>query len=281
MKCKICGQKAINFGGGTYYIENCQDFLIPFYYCHNCNCFTRDVDDNFIFSHLKSASYTNVKNEKKFYRQRIKFFKYLFSLTKKHTNHISNWLDLGCSYGHLIDFLNLQGVDSDGIEISEEARKFAQNKGLGIFEKIESLPKGKKYDVISLIDSLYYIKEPISLIKKLYDITSSNGLLIIRITNRNWLAKLKKSILGREPGSVLGDATISYSKESIAYLLENNGFKILNITSIEKGKSIAIKTKIFYILTSVLNILSFNIINISPGLVVIAKKNPMHNICLQ
>lgn len=151
-----------------------------------------------------------------------------------------------------------------------------KNKGLTIFESIENLTEGKEYDVISLIDSLYYCKEPINLIRGLYKKTRQNGLIILRITNRNWLAKLKKFIFRKEIGLALGDATISYSKKSISYLLEKNGFKILKITSIEKGKSIATMTKIFYILTSILSILTIGKINFSPGLIIIAKKNSTH-----
>jgi hypothetical protein len=124
---------------------------------------------------------------------------------------------------------------------------------------------------------LYYSDEPKNLIRGLYDRTNQDGLIILRITNRNWLAKLKKVLLKKEIGLALGDATISYSKKSISCLLENNGFKILKISSIEKGKSMAIKIKIFYVLTSILNILSNGLINLSPGIIVIAKKNSTHN----
>lgn len=277
MKCKICGQDIYEYSKGIYYLEDSKKISVPFFYCHSCNVFIREVDSNSILSHLKAASHTNIKNEERFYNSRIKYFKYIYSIIKSHKNSISNWLDFGCSYGHLIEFLNANNIDGEGIEINEGVRKYAQNKGLTIFESVEDLPKEKEYDVVSLIDSLYYSDEPVTLIRDIFYKIHENGLLILRITNRNWLAKFNKVILRKELGLALGDATISYSKKSITYLLENNGYKILKIKSIEKGKSIAIKTKIFYILTSIINILSIGIINISPGLIVIAKKNSTHN----
>lgn len=273
MKCKICGRGIYEYGQGLYYLADGKQFSVPFYYCNDCNIFIRDVDNNSIVSHLKSASHTNIKNEKRFYESRINFFKYLFSITSQHSNSISNWLDFGCSYGHFIEFLKSKNMNSDGIEINEGVRKYAQSKGLTIFEGIEELPEEKHYDVISLIDSIYYSDEPVELIRKLYSKTRENGLLVLRITNRNWLAKLKKRLLRKEIGSALGDATMSYSKKSITKLLKNNGFKIVNITCIEKGKSINTPTKIFYRLTAFLNTLSMGIINISPGLIIIARKN--------
>lgn len=133
MKCKICGQKTFIFGNGTYYLADGKHYLTTFFYCRNCNSFIREVDNNSIFSHLKAASHTNLKNEERFYRERIKFFKYIYSLTTSHKSSISNWLDFGCSYGHLIEFLKEKNIDSDGIEISEVARHYAQKQRTNYF----------------------------------------------------------------------------------------------------------------------------------------------------
>jgi 2-polyprenyl-3-methyl-5-hydroxy-6-metoxy-1,4-benzoquinol methylase len=277
MTCKICGQGTYNFGNGTYYLEDGKHFLVPFYYCKNCDCFIRDVNNDSVFSHLKSASHTNLHNEERFYRDRIRFFKYIYSFIEKQKIQVSNWLDFGCSYGHFIDFLKEKGIDSHGVEISEVVRQFARKKGIAVFESIGHIPERQLYDVISLIDSLYYCPEPVSLINDLYNKLNQNGMMIVRITNRNWLAKLKKTLFRKDIGLALGDATISYSKKSISYLLEMNGFKILKMTSIEKGKSHDFKTKVFYFLTSMLDIFSFGLINLSPGIIILAEKKSLHN----
>jgi 2-polyprenyl-3-methyl-5-hydroxy-6-metoxy-1,4-benzoquinol methylase len=275
MECKICGRITIMYGHGTYYFEDGKTLPVPFYYCRNCNSFIRQVDEKSVLSHLKAASHTNIKNEERFFNMRIEFFKYLFMLTKKHSESIINWLDFGCSYGHLLEYLKGRDIECCGIEISEEVRVFARKKGLKIFENLDELPEEKKFDVISFIDSFYYSNEPVKLIKYSYSRIRENGLMVLRITNRNWLAKIKKKILRRDLGLALGDATISYSKKSISFLLERNGFKILKITNIEKGKSMNFKIAVFYIMTAVLNTISFGLINLSPGLIVIAKKNPL------
>jgi len=107
MKCKICEQQTSEFGNGTYYLEDGRHFLVPFFYCRNCDCFIRDVNNDSVFSHLKSASHTNLHNEERFYRERIRFFEYIYSFIEKQKSPVSNWLDFGCSYGHFIDFLKV------------------------------------------------------------------------------------------------------------------------------------------------------------------------------
>jgi SAM-dependent methyltransferase len=272
MDCKICGQITIKWGNGTYYLEDGKRFSVPFYYCRNCNTFIRQVDEKSVLSHLKAASHTDIKNEERFFKMRIEFFKYLFSLVKRHSDSLTNWLDFGCSYGHLLAYLKGKSIECFGIEITKEVRGFAQNKGLLIFESLDDLPEEKKFDVVSLIDSMYFSLEPDKLIQSIYSRIQQNGLIVIRITNRNWLAKARRILFNGNLGLALGDATISYSKKSISYLLERNGFKILKTTSIEKGKSLELKVNIFYFLTAVLYTLSFGLINISPGIIVLAKK---------
>jgi SAM-dependent methyltransferase len=272
MECKICGGVSIICGHGIYYLEDGKSFPVPFYFCRNCNSFIRKVDEKSVLSHLKAASHTDIKNEERFFKMRMRFFKYLFSLIETHNYSPDSWLDFGCSYGHLLEYLKEKNIECAGIEITEGVRLLANKKGLMIFESLDDLPVEKRFDVVSLIDSIYYSDEPVKLIKSLHSRILQNGLVIIRITNRVWLAKVKRILFNGELGLALGDATISYSKKSISYLLERNGFKILKITSIEKGKSLEFKVNIFYFLTAILNTISFGLINLSPGLIVLAQK---------
>jgi 2-polyprenyl-3-methyl-5-hydroxy-6-metoxy-1,4-benzoquinol methylase len=267
----------IIYGTGTYYLEDGKPFSVPFYFCRNCNSFIRQVDEKSVVSHLKAASHTNIKNEERFYKMRIEFFINLFFLTEKHSGSLTNWLDFGCSYGHLLEYLTGRDIECSGIEISEEVRDFAQKKGLMVFENLDDLPEEKKFDVISLIDSIYYSNEPVKLIKSIYARIQQNGLIVIRITNRNWLAKVKKFVFRREPGLALGDATISYSKKSISFLLERNGFRILKVSNNEKGKSMDFRIRVFYSLTGIICAISFGFINLSPGFIVIAEKKSSLN----
>ena len=78
MKCKICNYEMVEYGQGTYYLEDGKLFSVPFYYCKSCNAFIRQIDEVSIYSHLTSASHTAIKNEEKLYKGRINFFKYIY-----------------------------------------------------------------------------------------------------------------------------------------------------------------------------------------------------------
>jgi len=44
MKCEICSHEVVEYAKGTYYLEDRKPFLVPFYYCKNCNTFIRQID---------------------------------------------------------------------------------------------------------------------------------------------------------------------------------------------------------------------------------------------
>ena len=278
MKCVLCNKEIREFGKGIYYLEDKQHFTVPFNYCNDCDCFIRNIDNKQVFSHLKAASHTNIDNEHRFFNERINYFMYLYDLANKHSNSIKHWLDFGCSFGHLLEYVKTLNIDGVGVELSEQVRQYVKEKGVRAYEKVSEISENERFDVISSIDSLYYCNSPVELITELKERLNSKGILILRVTNRNWLARFRKKYLKKELGLSLGDATISYSNKSLSILLKKCGFDVLLCTSIEKGKNIALKTKLFYKLTSLLYNLTFRKVNFSPGIIIVAKKSTHNNV---
>jgi len=126
--------------------------------------------------------------------------------------------------------------------------------------------------VISLIDTLYYLPDPELLMKQIFERLNSDGLVIMRVVNRNWLVKFNKYVLRKATVTALIDHSIGYSKKSISYLLKSNGFEIIKMTNWEKGKKHSFRTKAFYLTAFIVKLLSLGFINIFPGLILIAKK---------
>lgn len=260
------------FINSTYEIEKGKNIQLPLYYCKQCNTFIRQINNKEILSNLEIAAYSSIQNEQTQYNSRFNFFKYLYILVIKYKKSIKTWVDFGCSYGHFIEFIRQKNIECCGIEIADEVRAYAKGKGLVVHENITDLPENKSFDVISLIDSLYYSREPGALMRNIYQKLNENGLIILRMQNRNWLVKYDKYILHKTTSSSLGDVTIGFSKRSIRELLENNDFKILSIRNSEKGKIKTFQVRCFYDLALAIYYLSIGTINLIPGFIVIAKK---------
>jgi SAM-dependent methyltransferase len=272
--CPICEKSVIFYTNGRYHSEEI-NVTVPIYYCKKCNSFIKEIDDDIILAYFKKLDsvYTDLKYEQESYNNRIEFYNHIYTLTKKHKNLIKNWLDYGCSYGHFIDFLSGKEILSYGIEISD-LRDYGNSKGLKIYKRFEDLPQKMKFDVISFIDSFYYSVTPKTLLREVFDLLYDDGLLVIRIVNRNWLVKFDKHIRKKETCTALIDHAVGYSKKSILYLLKNNGFEILETTFIEKGKYRSKRDNFLCFLATFLHMISIGLINFLPGIIIIARKNP-------
>lgn len=272
MTCAICGESMYLYTYGRYHNQDINT-TVPIYYCNECNSFIKKIDSELITTYFKKSVYTNLINEQESYDHRIDFFNYIYTLTKRHNKHITSWLDYGSSYGHFVEFLNSKEIESCGIEISDEVRYHAIQRGLEIYIRLEDLPQKKMFGVISFIDSLYYSATPKVLLEKVYNLLYDNGLLVLRVVNRNWLTKFDKQFRKKKECTALIDHTIGYSHKSITYLLNNNGFKIIMTTYIERGKYRSQRDKFLCTMATFCYFLSFGLINIMPGIIIIAKKN--------
>ncbi len=271
IKCPICDCTTKYFTNARY-VLNGSVHISAVFYCQRCDCFIKDIDHEFISSYFQNSVYTNVNYEQVTYSRRIGFNKYILSLTQNNTPPNKQWLDFGCAYGHLIDFLKGRGFDTYGIEISDSARKFCSSKGLRIYRDFDSIPDDLKFSVISFIDSLYYASEPKNLIADATRFLQKDGLLVIRIVNRNWLVKFNKYFRHKQECEALIDHVMGYSKKGIGCLLQNGGFEIINMTFIEKGKLRSLRDNVLYFCFMAVYRLSFHFINLMPGLIIIARK---------
>lgn len=273
--CPVCIESTVLFSFGNYRSGDLST-TIPIYYCKKCNTFIKIIDPDLISSYLKKSGYTDLNYEQESYNHRIDFFNYIFNLTRKQNIATDSWLDYGCSFGHLVGFLKNMGIESYGIEISDEIRDYALKRGIGIYKRLEELPIEMRFGVVSFIDSFYYSETPELLLKKVYNLLYDDGLLVLRMTNRNWLVKFDKYIRRRQICTALIDHTIGYSKKSMFHLLRKNGFEILETTFIERGKYRTGKDKLFYFIAVFINYISLGLVNFLPGFVIIAQKNRHH-----
>jgi len=261
--CKICNTAAM------YYPLNIKGSNI--FYCRNCTAFIKDASYSDIETHLDGRGYTNLKNEELLRQKRDHFFDYILNTTSKYTT-AATWLDFGCAYGHLLQKLHSHAIRAYGVEINKKLYDHCCNQGLQVFTAMETLPHNLHFDVISAIDSFYYDPEPIRTITFFHRHLTDNGVLILRISNLNWLMKCHKLLGLKLPDGGMGDAFIAYNKKAIKRVLETGGFKIVKYQYAEKGKKQSQFHNLFYKFTHIVSMLSFYKWPITPGIIIIARK---------
>ena len=97
-----------------------------------------------------------------------------------------NWLDVGCSYGWLLRFLNEQGFAASGIEPSTAAAQQAVSQGLDVREGLfpHCLLPTEKYNVISFMDVLEHLPSPVAALQSAAEHLLPEGLVVIQVPDQ-------------------------------------------------------------------------------------------------
>ncbi len=274
--CPICGERMTLSGEAAYYDESAR-YKTPVHYCPSCDVFCRDVDARKLISHSHAASYVQNKNEHSLLVARIDFFRWILSLVSSHLPAGSAddsrppvLLDFGSSYGHLLSLAQEQRFHGVGIELNETLVSRSTKKGLCVYRTMEEF--SGQVDAVTAVDSFYYVADPRALLADIQARLKPNGVLLIRITNRNLWARLNSRLVHKGDLSVIGDATIGYSARSIRRLLSSSGFRIVQvIPDYGQGKKLGLRKRLLYLVSYVLTLATLKRYILTPGIVVIAK----------
>jgi len=272
-RCPVCDENTRYFGTGNYYLPELSSITTDLFQC-SCGTICRDLPEERILAHYDVASYTDPREEERFYRARIEFFRFLISLARCHIGQTpEKCLDFGSSYGHLLHLLRQEGCDTYGVEVCARPRQISERQRLKTYRSIDEIDDCAHLDLITMIDSLYYVTSPKRLLTELRRRLTNNGVLVIRIANRTWLLRLLKKLLRKKHFSRLfGDAIVGYDKKSVVRLLESCGFRVVETLYRESGKRIVgWKMKAFYRVTTAISCMSLGSIPISPGIIIVAK----------
>ena len=167
------------------------------------------------------------------YEKRVKFGIMAWLLEYKNSG---NFLDIGCSIGILLDYakryFNIYGIDS-----SKFAINYCQNniKGGKFYHGLiehPHLPKNN-FDVITLIEIFEHLAKPGYILSVTHELLKDDGILFITTGNINSLLRFIK---GGKWHYFNSDHLVYYSFPAIRYLLESNGFKIIECTAPVKFK---------------------------------------------
>ena len=266
------------YGIADYSLPGIPQVSTGIFRCARCQALIRDILPEQIRDHCGATGYANVNNEDKFRRMRERFFRFLYhTVPKLPVKKPLRCLDFGCSYGHFMELLRDEGWQATGIEFLPALRASCAKKGLAVFESLDALPETAKsppFDLIALIDSLYYVTDPNRLMNSLRDLLCDDGLLLIRMTNRHWGVWLFRHILRRThyPYRLLGDATVAYNRKTLDWLLANNGFTVVKLRYWDRGKRQSWRRHLLNTVGAFVSRITCGAISVSLGLTVVAQK---------
>lgn len=179
-------------------------------------------------------------------------------------------LDVGCSYGHLLDTFREMGVECFGLEIVDELRANLAERGYKVCRSISELTGENRFDAITFIDSLYYFEDPAEILKDIRPHLKDHGVVIVRVTNRTPMLNLCSLFNIPITNSLFGDAKHNFSYKGLKYLCESCGYIITKVVLNEKGKKMPInKTWAYYKISLILSRL-FKA-KLTPGIILICK----------
>ena len=203
--------------------------------CNNCRVvYINPIPSNKIIRKSNKDEYETIKVERAYIKMRHTFFNrariYIKRLKSFRTR--GRLLDIGCGYGYYFSIFKQNGYNSEGIDVSSRAIKYAketmnQRCIKGNFSKYKF--KKNCYDVVTIIDTIEHFSNPNNIINKINNILRKDGILVIQTPNYDSLiSKLTKD---KWFWLLIPQHIYLFSPKSICYILSKNNFRILNMST--------------------------------------------------
>jgi len=194
--------------------------------CRNCGLYYQYTPQSF---ESLEAIYNNIYDEnphalanKKYYFMRAKT---QYDDIVMFRNKKGRVLEIGCSYGTLMEFFIKNNWEATGIDISENAIRYARLKGLDCHKATpEQFKSEHKFDVVILSNVLEHLENPLHSLEIIKNWLTESGFIYIRVPNS------ESVVLPSRRQSFLGDMKsfehlFYFSKNNLKVLIEKAGLK--------------------------------------------------------
>jgi SAM-dependent methyltransferase len=214
--------------------------------CRQCHYIFEDSDHSPAAQaeHFDNATYVLPENEEAHRRQKQRMFEYLVRRTCKQFGFLERpgtLVDFGCSYGHLGRAFQAAGWNVLGVDISwKTAMYFREHQPFPAYEDLDSpgIPTGK-VDAISMIDVLYYVEDPVELLRLARWKLATPGVVLLRMANRNKFIRMaaaaEKILPVNLVDRVLCDHTGYWTVKALKIAARRAGFDRVRIFRREHG----------------------------------------------
>lgn len=135
------------------------------------------------------------------------------------------WLDIGCADGRFVECARENGLDAEGIELSEVAVDQGKSRGVPITcTTIEDWNPLYRYDTITSFDVLEHVLDPVGYLQFAHRLLLPSGTLVLTVPNTG---SMIRKIMGSQWFFYIPEEHLHYFNPSnIKLILERAGFKV-------------------------------------------------------
>jgi 2-polyprenyl-3-methyl-5-hydroxy-6-metoxy-1,4-benzoquinol methylase len=171
-----------------------------------------------------------------YYNERKKYFERIYLKLKKFIPENGKLLDIGCGVGIFMEMMKEKKYEVIGYEISQFAIEFCKKKGLKVFDSLNF--SEKTFDIITIMDVIAHVKNPIIYLDEIKKILKKNGILIIKtplhsnymfFISNTFPFTLKSKAILHIPAQIY-----HFNKNSILKMAEIKNFKVEKIFIIKE-----------------------------------------------
>lgn len=213
--CRLCGSKELRLRGSKRGRIHDQEFL--FYECGKCSflfvnpALGLEIYDDAYYRGAGADHMVDYEAEYTDYAKtaRVHEFRDLFRLAVEHLRRFENperaepirWLDFGCGAGGMLKYLRDRAkirvgkvdlrLEISGFDVGSYAGRLAAIDGFKIWSSNELYALPEAFDIITCIEVVEHLNEPLPTFELLAQLLAHNGLLLLSTGNlKSPLAKV-------------------------------------------------------------------------------------------
>ena len=196
----------------------------------------------FLEKNLASKTYYKSKYKKEFTKKKFtgKYYgkkiitprlndnRRYFSYVKKYIKN-KILLDFGCGDGEFLNMCRGNAKKLYGVEISQQNIDFIKSnfRFIDVYKDIEKLKE--KIDIATFFHSYHYLDQPMSTLKKVFNLLKKKGKVIIEIPNANDMLLSKINSANFKKFTFCKENLIWHTEDSLRFVLKKTGFRKVNI----------------------------------------------------
>ena len=224
--CSICGNSEVlfQFTKNNFDIFRCNQCAVIF--THIPDSFNLEsIYDQSYFQGGQEDGYGNYLGTEEVLR---KEFKKSVKTLRKLTDHQDNLrlLELGSAYGFFLDEAQSY-FQCTGIEVSEEAAKFSQDRGHEVIHGVLDANTAShlgKFDIVTMFDVIEHLPDPVQTLNYINEILNPNGLIMV--TTGDVDSILSKIMRQKWRLMAPPQHTFFFSKRTLGSIFENMNYSI-------------------------------------------------------